>query len=179
MTRAKTRVQPAEDLPTLGTTLDFLAMLWELDHAIEVTSSRMKSTLGITAQQRVIIRIVGRFPGLSAGQLARLLRLHAGTVSTALARLEARGLIARTRDPRDKRRVVLGLTPAGRAHDVPAQRTVESAVGRVLAQLHPEQIEGARTCVRALVAALHADSQAQLQSPPGSAGQPGAMPQDH
>lgn len=142
------------DLPALGRTLDFLASIWELNHALEATSSRLNATVGLTAQQRMIIRIVGKFPGISAGQLANLLRIHPGTLSTAVLRLARRGLLVRERDARDKRRIALGLTAKGRAFDVPRPDSVEGAVTRMLATVGPGDVSAAQRCLRALVAAL-------------------------
>lgn len=116
----------------LGPALEFLQHLWHLNHALERLSSRMERTLGITAQQRLVIRCVGKYPGMTPGQLACVLHLDPGTVSAALRRLERRGALVRRRDPRDKRRVTLGLTAAGRALDRPAAGTVEHAVERLL-----------------------------------------------
>lgn len=52
---------------------------------------------------------------LTVGRLGELLGLDSGTLSPLLKRLEARGLIARTRTPRDERVVEIALTDAGRA----------------------------------------------------------------
>lgn len=144
------------DLPALGRTLDFLASIWELNHALEATSSRLKASIGITAQQRMIIRIVGKFPGISAGQLAALLRIHPGTLSTALLRLSRRGLVVRERDARDKRRVVLGLTAKGRSFDQPLPVSVEGAVTQMLAAVSADDVAATQRCMRALVSALQA-----------------------
>ena len=142
----------------LGSTLDFLAVLWELNHALEATSSRTQAELGVTAQQRMVIRIVGRFPGLAAGQLAAVLHIHPGTLSTILARLEKRGLLARERDERDARRIVLGLTAKGRTFDVPAPRTVESAVARVLQRVAPRDLAATLRSLQAMIGELNADA---------------------
>lgn len=141
----------------LGPTLDFLAVLWGLNHALEGASSRMQSELGVTAQQRMVIRIVGKFPGIAAGHLAALLRVHPGTLSTALARLEKRGLLVRERDERDRRRVALGLTAKGRELDVPAPRTVERAAARVLKRVAPRDLAATLRCLQAIVEELAAD----------------------
>jgi DNA-binding MarR family transcriptional regulator len=117
---------------SLDPVLAFVADLWAVNHAIERASKSMEAALGVTAQQRILIRIVGRHPGISPGQLAATLSLDAGTISTAIRRLEARGLFERRRDPRDKRRVSLGLTAAGRKLDEPRAGTVESAVAAVM-----------------------------------------------
>jgi DNA-binding MarR family transcriptional regulator len=142
----------------LGPTLDFLAVLWELNHALEATSSRMQSELGVTAQQRMVIRIVGKFPRIAAGQLAALLHIHPGTLSTTLARLESRGILVRERDVRDARRIVLGLTARGRSFDVPAPRTVESAAARVLQRLSPRDLAATLRGLQVVIDELNADA---------------------
>jgi DNA-binding MarR family transcriptional regulator len=142
----------------LGPTLDFLAVLWELNHALETTSSRMQIELGVTAQQRMVIRIVGKFPGIAAGQLASLLRIHPGTLSTALARLEGRSLLSRQRDAHDKRRVILSLTEKGRRLDVPTSRTIESAATRVLKRVSDRDRATTLRCLQAIVDELAEDA---------------------
>src|SRR5262245_46399610 len=49
----------------------------------------------------------------SPTRLAEPLGVSGGTLSEALTDLEARGLVPRTRHDDDRRRVALGLTPAG------------------------------------------------------------------
>jgi MarR family transcriptional regulator, organic hydroperoxide resistance regulator len=115
----------------LGPDLDFMRSLWRLNHAFERLSRRMVANFGVTGQQRMIIRCVGKYPGMTATQLARHFHLDAGTVSTALARLERRGLVERRRAARDRRRLTLGLTAAGRSVDRVAG-TSERAFERLL-----------------------------------------------
>lgn len=124
----------APDYP-LGPELDFLRRIWQLNHALERLSSRMDQRLGVTAQQRLLIRCVGKYPGVTAGHLAKLLHVDPGTTSAALHRLEEKGLLERQRDPRDKRRVVLLLTGKGCALDQPSEGTVEDAVEQLLGEV--------------------------------------------
>jgi len=124
----------------LGPALDFLQRLWQLNHAMEKLSSRMEKRLGVTAQQRLILRCVGKYPGMTAGHLASLLHVDPGTVSAALSRLESKGLLERRRDPRDKRRASLGLTAKGRALDQPSDGTVERAVEQLLLSAPSAQV---------------------------------------
>lgn len=119
----------------LGPELDFLRRLWRLSHALERVSSRMKQHLGVTAQQRLILRCVGKYPGLPAGQLAELLHLDPGTVSASLRRLVQRRLLERRPDPRDGRRVTLGLTARGKQLDRPSPGTVEEATATMFGQV--------------------------------------------
>ena len=55
--------------------------------------------------------MIDQRPGLTAGELAAAVGLSPGAVTTALDRLEDRGFVSRTRDPDDRRRVTLQLTP--------------------------------------------------------------------
>lgn len=115
---------------------------------------RMESALGVTAQQRMMLRVIGRFPGISGGEVARLLHVDAGTISAAVRRLEARGLVKRKQDAEDRRRVTLVLTAQGRRLDVPTEGTVESAMEAVLAVTTEPQREVVRVVLEQLVEAL-------------------------
>jgi DNA-binding MarR family transcriptional regulator len=116
----------------LGPALDFLRRLWRLNHALERISLQMEKTLGVTAQQRLLLRCVAQYPGVTPGRLARALHVHPGTISSTVKRLEQKGLVVRTRDPTDSRRVGLGLTRRGRAFDVNKPGTVEDAAEELL-----------------------------------------------
>src|SRR5512138_2780455 len=116
----------------LGPVLEFMRALWALDHAFQSASKRMETRLGVTAPQRLVVRIVGRFPRISAGECAGILHVHPSTLTGVLKRLEARGMIVRSADPKDGRRALLALTARGRELDALRTETVESAVRRVL-----------------------------------------------
>jgi DNA-binding MarR family transcriptional regulator len=134
---------PRSSLPPLGGVLEFMRTLWALDHALQRTSKRMEAELGVTGPQRLVIRVVARFPGMLAGQLAEVLHLHPSTLTGILKRLERRGLLSRRGDPRDRRRVLLGLTKKGRQLDIQSEGTIESAVRAALAELSDQKIRSA------------------------------------
>jgi DNA-binding MarR family transcriptional regulator len=142
------RSSPGGD--ALGDVLDFLRLIWAVDHALSRTSRAMEGALGVTAQQRVVIRIIGRFPGIPAGHVARLLHIHPGTLSGILRRIERRGLVSRRSDAHDGRRTLLGLTEKGRLLDVETPGTVEAAVQQALDGASAERIEAAREMLRAI-----------------------------
>jgi MarR family transcriptional regulator, organic hydroperoxide resistance regulator len=148
------RSKDRAEVPPLGDVLEFMRMIWAIDHGLQRTSKQMAATLGITGLQHLAIRLVGRFPGISAGQLADILYIHPSTLTGVIQRLERQGLIGRRTDPRDGRRVVLGLTEKGRHLDVGARDTVESAVRDALATLPKSRVETAREVLRTLVKAL-------------------------
>jgi len=116
----------AEPVPPLGEVLDFMRLIWALDHGLRVESKRLKARRQLAYSQQLVLRIVGRFPGLSPGQLARILHVDPSTVSATLHHLSRRGLLGRSPDPRDRRRVQLGLTERGRDLDVPTADSIES-----------------------------------------------------
>jgi MarR family transcriptional regulator, organic hydroperoxide resistance regulator len=118
----------------LGAVLDFMRMLWALDHALQSASKRLEVSFGLTGPQRLVVRIVGRFPGIAAGRVAGILHVHPSTLTGILKRLEARGMLQRRPDPRDARRALFVLTAKGRKLDVIRTGTVEQAVRRVLAK---------------------------------------------
>ena len=49
------------------------------------------------------------------GELGQALHLDSGTLTPLLKRLEAAGLVTRTRSRQDERQVLVALSPAGRA----------------------------------------------------------------
>ena len=140
--------------PPLGEALEFMRLLWAVDHGLQRRSKRMAATLGVTGPQRLALRVLGRFPGLSAGDLAKLLHVHPSTLTGVLDRLEAKGLVARRADPEDRRRAILGLTRAGRRFDVEAAETVESVVKAALAARSEGEVRGAQEVLSTLAARL-------------------------
>ena len=150
-TQSPKAMTPADSLEP---TLSFMRTVWALNHAVEVTSKQMESEVGLTIQQRMIVRFIGKYPGLTAGKMASLLMVHKATVSAALKRLEGRRLVRRVRDPEDQRRATLTLTAKGRALDVPATGTVESAAEHLLRVSTPRDLVAAQRVMHALVDAL-------------------------
>ena len=134
--------------------LAFLRELWALDHALGSTSKRMHDRMGITAQQRMFLRFVGKYPQITAGDLAAILHVEKSTLSLALKRLEKRGLVARRRDSADARKAPIVLTAAGRAFDRPGPGTVERAVQGALRATKPRDVEVVRSFLQRLVLLL-------------------------
>lgn len=124
--------------------LDFMRLLWSVEHGLQRMSKRMEGDLGITGPQRLVLRIVGRFPGLSAGELAHIVRLHPSTITGILQRLVARGLLERKRDPNDNRRACLSLKSRAVAYTKSSPGTVERAVTQALNQMGASNVRAAR-----------------------------------
>jgi DNA-binding MarR family transcriptional regulator len=74
-----------------------------------------QSELGISGAQLFVLAELGKTPALSLNEVAALTRTDQSSVSVVVSRLVEAGLITRERDTRDARRLVLDLTPSGRA----------------------------------------------------------------
>ena len=114
----------------------------------------MEQTLGVTGPQRMVIRIVGRFPGITAGQLAKILHVHPSTLTGILKRLERQNIVARRLDPRDQRRVLLGLSPKGRRFDVETEGTIEAVLQRALTGVSARQVRSTAEILRRITVCL-------------------------
>src|SRR6185436_13468124 len=101
---ARQRRLPQESLDSV---LDFMRLLWSIEHGLQSTSKRMGASLGITGPQRLLLKIVSEFPGMSASEVAHVVRLHPSTITGVIQRLVDKRLLIRERDPADTRRVRL------------------------------------------------------------------------
>ncbi len=131
-----------------------MRLLWAIDHGMQATSKRMEATLGMTFPQRLVLRIVGRYPQISAGELAKIMHVHPSTITGILRRLEQRGVVGRVPDPTDARRALLTLSEAGKELDVRTPGTVEAAVSKLLDEVPPKKLRAASDVLRALAARL-------------------------
>ncbi len=69
---------------------------------------------GLAIAEWRVMAVLDRFGPLSANQVCRRTAMDKVRVSRAVARLVARGLVARRADPHDRRRALLRLAPPGR-----------------------------------------------------------------
>jgi len=137
--------------PRLDATLDFMRMLWTIENALQSTSKRMAARIGVTGPQRLVLKIVAKFPDISAKEVAHLLRLHPSTVTGILQRLVDKQLLSRDRHPADGRRARLRTRAAARPLIRGRKGTVESAVARALARMPRASVRGARLVLSAIV----------------------------
>lgn len=110
----------------------FMQRLWDLVHALDVRSKRMAKTLGVTGPQRLVIRVVGQSPDMTASDISGTLGMHPSTLTGILSRLEDQGMLERKVDDVDRRRVRFRLTTVGLKIDRERKGTVEAAVRRAL-----------------------------------------------
>ena len=92
-----------------------------LPYKLSVLSNRLSNAIARSYETRFqlsvtewrVIAVVGRFPGLSANEVAERTAMDKVAVSRAVARLLASGRLQRDLHENDRRRSVLELSPAG------------------------------------------------------------------
>lgn len=127
---------PREDLLKLDSQLCF-ALVTAARNVLTIYRPILEP-LGLTHPQYLVMLALWERSPRSLGELADDLAMESATLSPLVKRLEAQGLVSRTRSTADERVLELGLTPAGRslrerALAVPGQ--VMAATGMSAAQV--------------------------------------------
>jgi DNA-binding MarR family transcriptional regulator len=149
-----------KDLPSA---LAFLQVLWAVVHGLERASKRMSAEVGVTGPQRLVLRIVGLSPGISAGALAATLHVHPSTLTGVLQRLVDQQLLSRLEHHADRRRAVLRLTSRGTRINRLSRGTVEAAVTLALRRISARDRATARRVLQFVAEALIAGDGAERE----------------
>jgi MarR family transcriptional regulator, organic hydroperoxide resistance regulator len=83
--------------------------------AFTATYKPLLEPLGLTYPQYLTMLVLWEEDGLTVSAIGDRLGLDSGTLTPLLKRLEAAGLVSRTRDAADERQVRIALTPVGRS----------------------------------------------------------------
>ncbi len=103
----------ASERQTVGTQLSFA--LYGAANRMARMHKPFLEPLGLTfPQYLVILELLDGSP-LPVGALGARLGMDTGTFTPLVKRLDLAGLVTRTRDPADERRVLVDLTPRSRA----------------------------------------------------------------
>lgn len=89
--------------------------LYRASHTLTAVYRELLRPLGLTYPQYLVMLALWEGDGIPVRELSERVCLDSGTISPLLRRLTAHGLVTRTRDRRDERRVVIRLTERGSA----------------------------------------------------------------
>ncbi|MDQ0305128.1 MarR family winged helix-turn-helix transcriptional regulator [Ancylobacter polymorphus] len=89
--------------------------IYSVGMAIQRVYKPLLDQLGLTYPQYLVLNVLWREDKLTVGGIAEKLALESSTLTPLLKRLEAGGLLRRTRNPDNERQVVVALTDEGRA----------------------------------------------------------------
>lgn len=95
---------------------DLLFLLHDVARLLRVDADKRARQHGMTRAQWAILIWLERQPGLSQKELSEILEVEPITVARLIDRLEARGMVERRPDPRDRR--IWRLHLLSPAHDV-------------------------------------------------------------
>ena len=90
---------------------EFIAAIRASQTATDAFDHAVADYLGLDRAAYRCLDILDQQGPITAGRLAELARLSPGAMTALLDRLEGRGLARRTRDTKDRRRVLVEVTP--------------------------------------------------------------------
>jgi DNA-binding MarR family transcriptional regulator len=125
--------------------------------ALRVAAHQAERSVRITGAQLFVLHELAAAPGASLAELARRTATDASSVSVVAARLEGAGLIARRKDPADRRRAVLTLTAKGEARLRKAPTPVQARLIAALRELPARDLTVTTRSLARLAAAVGAD----------------------
>jgi DNA-binding MarR family transcriptional regulator len=109
---------------------------------------------GISTGEWSALRVLWAKEGLTQVELAERMRVEKASLTGVLNGLEAKGLIARARNPDDRRKLNLRLTTAGRRLEARVLACGLAVNDRATRGLPPEQVRALRTLLQALTVNL-------------------------
>ena len=117
----------ATDQPLLlGNQLCFA--IYSTAHAFNRVYKPLLDKLGLTYPQYLVMLVLWERDGVPVKDIGERLFLDSGTLTPLLKRLEAAGLIKRTRSTKDERQVLIALMPQGHALQEKARSVPQSVL---------------------------------------------------
>lgn len=123
--------------------------LYAATNAITRSYRGVLSEFGLTYPQYLVLVSLIEVPSMTSGELARALKLDAGTLTPMLKRLAAAGLIERTRRVGDERVIDNRLTPTGAGLRDDLLRSQQHVACRI--EMGSEEVNELRVSLQRLV----------------------------
>ena len=124
--------------------------------AVNDQSKRAEHETGITGPQLWTIKVITESSPTNLKDLASRMFVHPATVVGIIDRLEAKGLVTRTRSKGDRRNVAIDLTDSGRRLVAGSPEVAQGLLLKGLKNLSASELENLADCLRKLVKILHA-----------------------
>ena len=112
-----------------------------LNRAVYLDASRTSREFGLTRSQSGVLKILDTYGPLSSADLSRKLYMTPSNMTGIIDRLEKKGLVDRTRQPVDRRVVLITLTESGKDLSRLLPDSIERKLVSELIVLSPEQIQ--------------------------------------
>ena len=127
-------MNPATQTPQTTGTMGLLSQLNRV-----VYRRATEDVLGIKLKQLITLEILARNEGCLQQELGATLMVDSNNCVLLLNELDDHGYVERQRDPQDRRRHIVVITPAGTKALAKAEAKLEALEGEVLANLDPTE----------------------------------------
>ena len=114
-----------------------------------------------------VLELVGEPHCMSPTELSEIVVRSSGGMTQILDRLERAGLVERSADPSDRRRVLVGLTPSGLRTAERANEAYAAERERILGRLTDGEIDELDRAIHRLLEVLTADADRAPRTPVG------------
>jgi len=132
-------MNPATQTPQTTGTMGLLSQLNRVAYR-----RATEDVLGIKLKQLITLEILARNEGCLQQELGASLMVDPNNCVLLLNELDDHGFVERQRDPQDRRRHIVVITPAGVKALKKAEAKLEALEGEVLANLDPAEREQLR-----------------------------------
>ncbi len=158
MTGAESVTPTGNSPESSNRTVDVLALEQQVCFALAVASRSVLALyrpilepLGVTHPQYLVMLALWEKSPRTVKELSRALQLEPATLSPLLKRLEARGLVTRTRSDTDERVLQLRLTEAGSALRTQALQVPQKVMAEL--QMSVKELDELRTTLHKVISA--------------------------
>src|ERR1700685_3508578 len=117
-------------------------VLWRAAHALEQNAIRSVSALGLGHSDFGVLEALLHKGPLPVNTIGPIVDLTPGSISIAVDRLLAKGLVSRVESTQDRRVRIVALTPRGKELIASAFRKHSGQMKRVFSELSPEELRG-------------------------------------
>lgn len=136
--------------------------LYSANHAMQAAYKPLLDAVGLTYPQYLVLTLLWDQDDQPMSRIGAALQLESNTLTPMLKRMEAAGLVTRSRDSQDERQLRLKLTPAGRALQQQAA-TFPLCIGEKT-RMTAETVAALRDSIAALRNTLRDDSRRSADS---------------
>ncbi len=130
---------------------EVVSSIRQIVRSIYLDSKRMVKRFGLTGPQTSVLRLIMRRGPMSSSCMSRLLFVSPSNITGIVDRLEAKSLVKRVRDPKDRRVVVIELTEKGEQTSRKLPDLIEEKLIRGLADMEEAEIAKILWVVQKLV----------------------------
>jgi len=130
----------------------------ELSAVTVMIHSRIAERVGLSATDHKCLDLAVRAEcPLTAGQIAEMSGLSTGAITGVIDRLERAGFVRRVRDPHDRRKVLVEVSPASLSRYGDAFERVSVAAERVMSRYTPDELRVIERYITEMIDAMHTE----------------------